>query len=393
MTTMTTRTILRQVFLRSLATAFTRRQVLRRRPPDKPENILLIRPDHLGDVLFTTPALRVLRQALPDARITYLVGPWARAVVEHDSAVDEVITCEFPGFQRRPQRWPGEPYRTLLRVRDQLAPYNFDTSVNLRFDFYWGALLAQVCGIPRRIGYDIASCRPFLTDRVAYAPGRHEVEQNLTLISGIIDTPSNLCSPRLEYDPGEPARAAALDFVREHGIGPNDPLVAIHPGSGAYIKSWTAQGWAQVADSLHFRDGAAILFTGSKAEEGLVEEIVGLMKAKAISAAGATSLPQLAALFEHCRLVLGVDSGPLHLAVAMGTPTVLLFGPSDDRAFGPWGDSEWHKVVRAACDCAPCGKLDFTPQEAVGHDCMRAISVDDVLAAAAPLLARSRTEV
>ena len=103
-------------------------------------------------------------------------------------------------------------------------------------------------------------------------------------------------------------------------------------------------------------------------------------------AAGETGLGELAAIMARCQLVLGVDSGPLHLAVAMGTPTVHLFGPVDKRAFGPWGDPAHHVVVTSEMDCIPCNRLDYTPSELDGHPCVRNITVEQVLEAVEKLV-------
>ena len=150
-----------------------------------PSSILFIRPDHLGDLLFTTPALRALREAFPQARITCLVGPWGEAVVTGNPCIDEVMLCSFPGFTRQPKRSIIEPYVVLGRYARLLREKEFDSAVVLRFDHWWGALLAYLARIPRRLGYDIAEVKPFLTDVVPYVPGRHEVEQNLALMKAV----------------------------------------------------------------------------------------------------------------------------------------------------------------------------------------------------------------
>jgi len=157
----------------------------RRHPLIRSPSIVLIRPDHLGDLLFTTPAIRLLRESFPQARITYLVGPWSKAIIENNPHVDEIALCPFPGFTRRKKRSVLEPYVTLLRYARQLRQQEFDLAVVLRFDHWWGALLAYLAGIPRRVSYDVAEVRPFLTDIVPYSSGRHEVEQNLALVKRV----------------------------------------------------------------------------------------------------------------------------------------------------------------------------------------------------------------
>jgi heptosyltransferase-2/heptosyltransferase-3 len=138
----------------------------------------------------------------------------------------------------------------------------------------------------------------------------------------------------------------------------DDPLVCIHPGAGAPVKLWRKEGWARVADALVEGYRAKVILTGSASEEPLVQAIAERMASQPLVAAGQTTLGQLAALMARCRLALGVDSGPLHLAVAVGTPTVHLYGPVDSRTFGPWGDPARHIVLTSDMDCIPCNRLD-----------------------------------
>jgi len=373
---------------------------------------LLIRPDHIGDLLFTTPALRALRAAFPQAYIAYLAGPWARAIVENNPHIDEVIVCECPGFTRRPKASFLEPYTLLLKYARRLRRRNFDLAINLRFDFWWGALLAYLAGIRRRVGYDIAECRPFLTEAVPHTKGKHEVEQNLTLIEAVTNglrnmhdsnkalTDETICQVagrqgtggkgqvRLEFEPTGEEREFAAHYLFERGVEEGDKLICIHPGAGAPVKLWRREGFAQVADALAQRHGFRVILTGSEGERPLVQAKADGMREAPIVAAGDLALGQLAAVMERCSLVLGVDSGPLHLAVAMGTPTVHLYGPVDHRAFGPWGDPARHLVLLADLDCIPCNRLDYPPKELADHPCVRLISVEQVLAACEKLIGK-----
>jgi len=365
------------------------------KPPSRPshpspQSILLIRPDHLGDLLFTTPAVRLLREAFPQARITYLVGPWSKAVIENNPHVDEIALCPFPGFTRQEKRSALEPYVTLLQHAIQLRREGFDLAIVLRFDHWWGALLAYLAGIPRRVGYDVAEVRPFLTDVVPYSPGGHEVEQDLTLVERVTGNKLRVTRTLLEFNLTAEDEGFAEGYLAGHGVGDGDLLICIHPGAGALVKLWRNEGWAQAADALARRYGAKIILTGSAEEAPLCRAIAEQMTTKPIVAAGETSLGGLAAIMARCRLVLGVDSGPLHLAVALGIPTVHLFGPVDSRAFGPWGDPAHHIVVTSdnssRMDCIPCNRLDYAPGELHQHPCVRNITVEQVLEAVGRLI-------
>ena len=145
------------------------------------ERILLIRPDHLGDVLLTTPAIHMLRTAYPKAEIHALVGPWSADVLSSYSEIDVVLTLPFPGFSRGPKLGLRAPYALALRSARQLRKIGYSSAIILRPDHWWGAMLAQWSGIPRRIGYDLPDVAPFLTDAVAHTH-QHAVLQS-TLLS------------------------------------------------------------------------------------------------------------------------------------------------------------------------------------------------------------------
>jgi len=155
------------------------------------------------------------------------------------------------------------------------------------------------------------------------------------------------------------------------------------PGAGAPVKLWRPEAFAQVGDELARRHGARVVITGTAGERPLAEEIAGRMRQPALVAAGETTLGQLAALLGRCRVVVGVDSGPMHLAVAQGVPTVHLFGPVDPALFGPWGDPERHRVVilEPRLPCMFCNRLDYRVEELSAHPCVRDISGEAVLAA------------
>jgi heptosyltransferase-2/heptosyltransferase-3 len=430
----------------------------------QPPRILLIRPDHIGDLLFATPALRVLRRACPDAHLAVMVGPWGQAVVENNPNLDEIIVCEFPAFSRKPKTSFLAPYRLAQQWAEQLRSQHsvlhpaflagFDMAVVLRFDHWWGALLAHLARIPQRLGYALAECKPFLSQAVPYESQRHEVQQNLTLVDAAARSmggslgwsmPSVLhpaflagaedslslefpireqddeyislylarrgvpaTAPRVPGTPsrvsGTPSRVSGTPSRVLGGVGgvggvgrvggaprPSAgpaPCIAIHPGAGAPVKQWLPEAWAQVGDALAASCQARIVITGSRDELDLAWSVSARMRSDAIVAAGDTSLAQLGALFRRCRLVVGPDCGPLHLAVAVGTPTVHLYGPVDAYKFGPWGDPQKHVVVTSGRACIPCNRLDYSAHELPAHPCIRDIAPGSVLEAAQRLLAQ-----
>jgi ADP-heptose:LPS heptosyltransferase len=187
----------------------------------------------------------------------------------------------------------------------------------------------------------------------------------------------------------------------DEGIDTDTSLVVIHPGSGAAVKLWRTEGWATCADaltkSLTMATPVRIILTGSENERPMLEEIARNMQSPAVLVTDAT-IGQLAALQAKALLVLSVDSGPLHLAVSQGTPTLQLFGPTDPRIFGPWGKNERHIVLASthrcpSCPNIPCGRLDFSPQEVADHPCVRLITEQQVLSAVDKLIAFLKRDI
>lgn len=368
-----------------------------RLPPSA--SLLLIRPDHLGDLLFLTPALRHLRESLPEARLTLLVGPWGRPVLENNPHVDEILVCDFPYFKRRPAPSIWQPYRLLFEQARSLRGRAFDAAAILRFDHWWGAWLAAAAGIPRRVGYAIPEVAPFLTEAAPYVDRRHEVEQNWILVNQVIQAVNRSAGHRTGQSAGQPVEEAhplqffpsAADEAWAQNLqarlgAPGSKLVIIHPGAGAPVKQWRVEAWAALANRLVAEHGAHVVLTGGPDEVELCRAVAGRTNGPATELAGQTSLGQLAALQRRAALVIGPDSGPLKLAAATGAPTLQLYGPIDPAKFGPWGDPARHRVVQAGLSCMPCQRLDYAAGELAAHFCVRGLSLEAVLAAAAGLL-------
>jgi len=360
-------------------------------PPDL--RILLVRPDHLGDMVMTTPVLQALRSQAPEAQITMLGGPWSSEVVARHPAIDHLITLPFPGFQRTAQR-PLEPYRLLFSTAQQLRRKRYDIALNLRPDFWWGGALLYLAGIPRRVGYAIEPGTPFLTHALPFPVEEHATVSSLRLASAglqacglpALTEPFTPARYPLQFAPTTQERAFVSERLASAGIGADDALVVIHPGTGGAVKLWRIEAWSHIADRLSTTDilpaAAHIVLTGSPKERPMLEEITRDMHTQALLVTDMT-VGQLAALLGRAQLVLGVDNGPLHLAVAQDTLTLHIFGPSNPRIFGPWGTPGRHLIVAATercpgCPAIPCGRLDFASEELPAHPCVRRISEQQV---------------
>ena len=374
-------------------------------PVSPAPRILLVRPDHLGDMVLTTPVLDALKRSVPDAHITMMVGPWSSEIVARHSAIDRLLVFPFPGFRRASQN-PFAPYLLLVSAARQLRRGRYDLAINLRPDFWWGAALLYLAGIPRRVGYALSPGSVFLSQAL---PLR---SPELVSISSLRLTGAGLqalgYTPLAEpyrpdrypavFQPREEEQRQVAERLRSACIDEQTPVVVIHAGTGAAVKLWRNEAWARCADAvaklfparLTNAVPARIILTGSKSERSMLEEFASGMAEPPLLLTDLT-VGQLAALLKRASLVLGVDNGPLHLAVSQGTPTIAIFGPTDPRIFGPWGDPERHIVIASTHKCAscpfiPCGRLDFPPEELPLHPCTRLVTEDAVLAAVERLL-------
>ena len=355
-----------------------------------------------------SPVVELLRKALPEAYLAMMVGPWAAEVARRDPLVDEVVVCPFPGFTRAPGRSPLAPYGLLWRASSELMRESYHAALLLRFDHWWGAWLAAAAGLPLRIGHGVGECAPFLTHALE-PPGRvHWVEQGLRTARRLLEvwgmeTEAARRSPavvvpsrpqrrrgdstahatglavgwpplRFGLEEGDEARASSL--WSELQLDPARKVVVFHPGAGSPLKHWPERHWIDLGWAMAAK-GMQVVVTGSQAESVMARRIAAAVPEGRVLA-GRTPLGTLAAILHRCDLVVGVDSGPLHLAVAMETPTVHIFGPSDPAVFGPWGDPAIHRVVASEWPGAPCSRLDLSVPGGGSPPCMEAITPERV---------------
>jgi ADP-heptose:LPS heptosyltransferase len=349
--------------------------------PGQIRRVLLIRPDHLGDVLLTSAAVDWLRRGLPDAELTELVGPWCLDVARHGPAGVRVQAIPFPGFGRAPNPSLVAPYTLLLRVATRLRRADYDAAVVFRPDHWWGALLALAAGIPIRLGYAVPATDRFLTDAEPSAPGLHAAEQSLHLaerllaLAGAAPT-ARPCQPIFGIRDDE--RRAADTRWRQFDAR---PIVAIQPTAGAQLKRWPSDWWAAVADRLA-RAGYGIVLTGGPGDADALAAVAASMTAPPMAQLAGLPLGVTAGVFERCVLLVGLDGGAAHLAAAVGTPTVRLYGPADRRIFGPWPPDPSQLALAASLACVPCGALDHPPCGATTQPaCLLALAPEALAAA------------
>jgi lipopolysaccharide heptosyltransferase I len=354
--------------------------------------VLIVKLSSLGDVIHTLPALTALRRHWPDAHLTWLVEPAAAEILHGHPALNRVLVLPRRAWLDLLRR--GRLVRAARQVLQFMRELRA-TSYDLVLDFQGLAKSAVWVAAARattKLGPGPGRRRNELAwlayDRRAPLPdpGAHAVERNLALLNA-------LGVPRgpVRYDlPVAPeAEQAAAELLAGVGLVAGAAFVAACPQTRWPTKNWTATGFTAVADALAGR-GLPVVFTGAPADRAALDEIAAAMRTPMRRLDGRTPLPVLAAVFRRARAVLATDTGPLHLAVAAGTPVVALFGPTDPGYTGPYGPG--HLVLRCAVPCSPCFQRTCRTRVVEPHACMRRLDAAAVVEAIVHLVAREKPE-
>jgi lipopolysaccharide heptosyltransferase II len=353
--------------------------------------ILLLRLERVGDLLMTLEALRAVRTHAPAATIDLVVGSWNEALARLIPFVDSVETLDVPWLARDSS---GHGVTTLLRHAWSWRTRRYSLAINFEGDIR-SQLLLGLSGAPRRVGFDMAGGGPMLTDRVRYDATRHTRDNVLHLVERAFALPSESLAGLPLPDWTEPAlRLPAAERQRTDSVFASmaRPLVAMHVSGGREIKQWDLERFADVGNRLAASHGATIVFTGIEADRPLVDAVRHRLQREVpvVDLAGQVDLVTLATTLLEVDLLLTADTGPMHLAAALGVPTVAIFGPSDPARWGPL--SARARVVRASLPCSPCNRIRVPPERCRGHvpDCLGAVDADRVYQAAVDVLSGGR---
>lgn len=354
--------------------------------------ILIVKLSAIGDVIHTLPALNAIRLHYPSAHIAWLVEEAAADLVEGHRALDRVLISKRKTWiQGAVSRDAVSHVKKAALFLKQLR----DTPYDMIFDFHGllkSSLFVALARGKRKIGFGkgmehMEYSHLFLNERVpAVSMEHHALKRQLLLLQAV-----GIRCDRIVYDvPIRDAdRKAVESLLAAAGIPAGRPFVAVNPGAKWTTKLWRPEHFAEAADRLAKRHSVAIVFTGSREDGIMVNKIRARMKAAATALAGKTTLKVLGAVYEKAACVLSTDTGPMHLAAAVGTPVAGLFGPTAPWRTGPYGKE--NGVVRAGTPCSPCFKRkcpfsETRPSAAMA--CMDGISVDDVVGAVAALLGK-----
>ncbi|RII27572.1 MAG: glycosyltransferase family 9 protein [Geobacter sp.] len=324
-------------------------------------NILIIKPGAIGDLLQLTPAIRALHEKYPLARISILVGSAATAALfQHNPLVHEAIVFD--------KRGSHHSLSSLARLWLRLCRARYDLVVNFQRSNLKAWFLASAA-FPCRV----------LVYRKATRRSVHAVINHRETLAPLGILPGVLC---LELYPGQEAERYAADFFSANGLD-GKTVIAINPGASHPVNRWSTATFAALADLLADRLKARVLIIGGADDEPLAQDIVNRTSSNPLVMTGKTDLLQLGAILKRCNLLVTGDTGPMHIATAVGTKVVALFGAADPLRTGPVGAG--HRILQAAdVSCLPCRSRTCTND--VQRECMEKITVEMVESAVREIL-------
>jgi len=353
--------------------------------PDQIKRVVVRGTNWVGDAVMTVPALRELRRVLPGAHITLVSRPGTADIFVDADFVDELLVYDRTGL--------GSAWTQARAWRRR----RFDLALLFQNAFE-AAAIAFLARVPRRIGYDVDRRGKLLTQAIplpVWKDGRHEIFYYLNLVAELERTLDGVSvgesvesnAPQFALAVSADRQQRAREFLRAHGLRPDAPLVLLCPGSiNSRAKRWPAERYAAVADQFA-KAGACVALIGSPAELEVSNEVSLHTINKPIVLAGQTSVAEATAIISVADVLITNDTGPAHIGSAVGTPTLVIFGPTNPlttRPFAPNSD-----IIREKPDCAPCMLRDCP----IDHRCLTAISPEEVFARATAMMLHCRAEV
>ena len=343
--------------------------------------ILLVRLGSLGDIVHTLPVLATLRESFPEAQIDWVVEQQWQELIELHPGLSNVIPVDTLGWRRG--FWRGGAAREMRSVVHTLRHAQYDVALDLQ-GLYKSSLLAALSGAVRRVGFDVHSLKEpgasvFYTEQIPALPAMHVVEKNLALAAEVGAAP-----PNLRFDlPTTPEDEGVVDGnLKKLGV---ERFFVINPGGGWGSKLWPVERYAELCDRLVGERGWRCFLNAGPGEESLLAGFRDRVRTAAPVNFPVT-LRQLVALLRRAELLICGDTGPLHLAAALGTPVVALFGPTDPARNGPCAK---HPNCAAVVHHKELGILTYR-HESAPSPAILAITVDEVKAAADRVLEAAR---
>ena len=359
------------------------RKIIQKMPD--PKKILIVKLSAIGDVVHSLPFLEVLRGGFPGASIDWIVEEDASQIIMGHPALDRVLVSRRKSWQKKLVKGP-ERLSAISEIRElvrRLRSRKYDIVIDLQGLFKSG-MLVGMCKAEKKIGMEGGreGGHLFLNERpVPVDYEQHAVERYLQIAAYL-----GCNSTRWEGEiPVYEANRRDVDYLFDESISGRRPVIAMNPIAKWDTKLWQEARFAKLADRLIRELNCDIIFTGSSPDIPVIKKISKRMQERSLNLAGKTGLKELACLYAKCRVVITTDTGPMHIAAAMGCPVVALFGPTSPKRTGPYGQG--HRVIKAEIECSPCfmKRCDHM-------SCMKEITVDAVFEAVSDTLKEPRRD-
>lgn len=331
-------------------------------------NIVVRGANWIGDAVMTIPALRQLRLIFPDSKITLHTRNWAQGIFQDADFIDELLTYQ-------PEK---SALKTVYRQSSIWREKKFDLAVLLPNSIE-SALLAKFGKVPARFGYAKEGRSLLLTDAIkipAWKNEKHEIFYYLNLVAEVekkyLGTNTVLeTEPRFDLQVSETRKIEARQLLTENGVDSSKKIIAFVAGStNSRSKRWQTESYAELNDKLQIEFKANVILIGANEELDVSEEVFAKSKIKPIILTGKTNLAQATAILSVCDLLVSNDTGPAHIGAALGTKTIVIFGPTNPKTTQPWNS----QIIRKNVECSPCMLRDCP----IDHRCMTLVSAQEV---------------
>ena len=374
------RALVRTADLALSAAAIIGRPLRARRVLPAPGRVLLLRLERIGDLLMTAPAIADVRANAPHAQIDLVVGSWNAQLAAALPSVSRVETLDAAWLARE---GAGRGLAALLGSALKWRARQYDLAINFEPDIRSNLMIAAA-GARRTAGFVNGGGGPLLDVALEHDARAHTADNARRLVARVFRAEHAAALPHRLITLPETAEREAARRLPPPG---RRPLIGVHASGGRAIKQWQPERFAEVAHRLIRERDARIVLTGSAGDRAIVDAVKAHLPAHAVlDLSGDVDLLTLAAVIARFDLLVSGDTGPMHLAAAVGTPVVAVFGPSDPARYSPRGIHD--RVVRVDLPCSPCNRIRLPPRRCVGHtpDCLASIASARVYEAAVAVL-------
>jgi len=355
------------------------------------DRILLINPFGIGDVLFTTPVIKALRMTYPDSYIGYICNQRAKEILESNPYLDRVLVFEKDDYRRKWKKSRLSAIRDFNSFFQEIKKQRFGVAIDFSLGHQY-SLCLMLAGVKKRIGFDYRQRGRFLTDRIkinGYS-GKHVVEYYIDLLKHLNLKMDD--DTKLEFHVGDKDKLWADKFLETHQLNKGKILIGVIPGGGTSwgskysYRHWSKENFAELVKKFSAQGNAQVILFGGKSDSRICDYMISNVPKEVLSVCGRTTLRQFAALVSKMDLVICNDGGPLHVAVACGIKTVSIFGPVDDKVYGPYPPGAKHVVIKRKLACRPCYQNFRLAECNKDRVCLRDITVAEVYNVATRLI-------